>query len=39
MPHDTILVTGATGFAGGTSLDRLADRAPLIARTSPAAAA
>jgi GDP-4-dehydro-6-deoxy-D-mannose reductase len=30
MPHETILVTGATGFAGSHLLDRLADRAPVI---------
>ena len=35
MPHETILVTGATGFAGGHLLDRLADRAPLIAWHRP----
>lgn len=35
MPHDTILVTGATGFAGGHLLDQLADRAPLIAWHRP----
>ena len=32
---DTILVTGATGFAGGHLLDRLADRAPLVAWYRP----
>jgi GDP-4-dehydro-6-deoxy-D-mannose reductase len=35
MPQETILVTGATGFAGGHLLDRLADRAPLIAWCRP----
>jgi GDP-4-dehydro-6-deoxy-D-mannose reductase len=35
MPQETILVTGATGFAGGHLLDRLADRAPLIAWYRP----
>jgi len=28
---ETTLVTGATGFAGSHLLDRLADRAPLVA--------
>jgi len=32
---ETILVTGATGFAGGHLLDRLADRAPLVAWFRP----
>ena len=35
QPRDTILVTGATGFAGGHLLDRLADRAPLVAWYRP----
>lgn len=35
MPSDTTLVTGATGFAGGHLLDRLADRAPLVAWFRP----
>jgi GDP-4-dehydro-6-deoxy-D-mannose reductase len=35
MPHDTTLVTGATGFAGGHLLDRLADRAPVVAWYRP----
>ena len=35
MPLETILVTGATGFAGGHLLDRLADRAPVIAWFRP----
>lgn len=35
MPHDTTLITGATGFAGGHLLDRLADRAPLVAWYRP----
>jgi GDP-4-dehydro-6-deoxy-D-mannose reductase len=35
MPNETILVTGATGFAGGHLLDRLADRAPLVAWHRP----
>jgi nucleoside-diphosphate-sugar epimerase len=32
---ETTLVTGATGFAGGHLLDRLADRAPVIAWFRP----
>jgi GDP-4-dehydro-6-deoxy-D-mannose reductase len=35
MAHDIILVTGATGFVGGHMLDRLADRAPLVAWYRP----
>ena len=35
MSGETILVTGATGFAGGHLLDRLADRAPLVAWYRP----
>jgi len=35
MQPDTILVTGATGFAGSHLLDRLADRAPLVAWYRP----
>jgi len=35
MPHETTLVTGATGFAGGHLLDRLADRAPVVAWYRP----
>jgi GDP-4-dehydro-6-deoxy-D-mannose reductase len=35
MSRDTILVTGATGFAGGHLLDHLADRAPLVAWHRP----
>ena len=35
MAHETILVTGAAGFAGSHLLDRLADRAPLIAWYKP----
>lgn len=35
MALETILVTGATGFAGGHLLDRLADRAPLVAWHRP----
>ena len=32
---DTTVVTGATGFAGGHLLDRLTDRAPLVAWYRP----
>ena len=35
MSGETILVTGARGFAGGHLLDRLADRAPLVAWYRP----
>ncbi len=35
MTGGTTLVTGATGFAGGHLLDRLADRAPLVAWYRP----
>jgi len=35
MSNETILVTGATGFAGAHLLDRLADRAPLVAWHRP----
>ena len=35
MPHEITLVTGATGFAGGHLLDRLTDRAPVIAWHRP----
>jgi GDP-4-dehydro-6-deoxy-D-mannose reductase len=35
MVNDATLVTGATGFAGGHLLDRLADRAPLVAWYRP----
>jgi GDP-4-dehydro-6-deoxy-D-mannose reductase len=35
MAQETILVTGAAGFAGSHLLDRLADRAPLVAWDKP----
>ncbi len=35
MAHGPILITGATGFAGGHMLDRLLDRGPLVAWARP----